>query len=420
MEQKKLTVQQNMLYNSIGSISYLACQWLITVLVVRLSNYENAGNLALVVSVTNMFYTIASFGIRAYQVSDIRDQYAPSDYIYTRYLTCTAGALLCVIFIFADGHYTCDQIACILMYMLFRVSEAWTDVYHGIDQKAWRMDIIGISGVIRGIISLVVFCVALYISQSLFFAITTMTAALYAVLFCYDIPHSGQLIEIIKGIRWKKIGMLLWECWPLMLNGFLLSGVVSIPRYNLERICSETILGYYGSVATPAVIVQTASSLLFNPLISSFSVYYEEKDKKKFLLLIRKVIFCLLAVSVVVILGAALLGRWGLALLFGEGILPYAYLLIPVIFTTIMIAFSWFIGTLLTIVRRLKSMLVANACAAALAALVSPMLIQRFQMDGVNYAIYLAVGVSLVIQIAVLYHHLRRHFAKLGQAEDDD
>ena len=45
-EVKPLSIKQNMLWNSFGSITYLACQWLITILVVRLSSgYEAAGTL---------------------------------------------------------------------------------------------------------------------------------------------------------------------------------------------------------------------------------------------------------------------------------------------------------------------------------------------------------------------------------------
>ena len=45
---KQLSVKANMLWNSIGSMTYLACQWLITIVVVRLSSgYEDAGLLSL-------------------------------------------------------------------------------------------------------------------------------------------------------------------------------------------------------------------------------------------------------------------------------------------------------------------------------------------------------------------------------------
>ena len=42
-----LSTKQNMLWNSAGSMTYLACQWLVTVLVVRLSaGYDDAGLLS--------------------------------------------------------------------------------------------------------------------------------------------------------------------------------------------------------------------------------------------------------------------------------------------------------------------------------------------------------------------------------------
>ncbi len=44
----QLSVKANMLWNSLGSMTYLACQWLITIVVVRLSSgYEDAGLLSL-------------------------------------------------------------------------------------------------------------------------------------------------------------------------------------------------------------------------------------------------------------------------------------------------------------------------------------------------------------------------------------
>ena len=65
-----------MLYNSVGFIVYLFCQWLITIVVVRLSNYEDAGILSLAMSINNILYAISTFGLRNYQVSDIENKYS--------------------------------------------------------------------------------------------------------------------------------------------------------------------------------------------------------------------------------------------------------------------------------------------------------------------------------------------------------
>ena len=126
--------------------------------------------------------------------------------------------------------------------MVFRLSEALVDVLQGIDQKAQRMDIIGVSGVLRGILSLVVFCVTLVITQALAWAILAMGIATYAVVLLYDWPRAHQLTPFGGALDRKKILRLLGQCWPLMLNSIFLTSVVSIPRNNLEWICSATVL----------------------------------------------------------------------------------------------------------------------------------------------------------------------------------
>ena len=64
-----------MAFNSMGSLFYLLCQWLLTVVVVPLCSFEAAGILTLSISLTNVFFTLATFGIRIFQVSDSQGKY---------------------------------------------------------------------------------------------------------------------------------------------------------------------------------------------------------------------------------------------------------------------------------------------------------------------------------------------------------
>ena len=62
--EKKLSVYENLIWNTIGSFTYLICQWLLTLIVVRVSDgFGNAGNLALAISVTNIFFNLACFNV---------------------------------------------------------------------------------------------------------------------------------------------------------------------------------------------------------------------------------------------------------------------------------------------------------------------------------------------------------------------
>ena len=152
--EKKLSVGQNALLNSIGSLFYLGCQWLITVLVIRIGSVEDGGDLSLAMSITNIFYTLAAFGMREFQVSDYHNKHSTSDYITTRIMTCLCSILLCSAVILPNRHYSGAQMACILIYMLFRACEALIDTFQAIEQKADRMDYTCISFVVRGILLL--------------------------------------------------------------------------------------------------------------------------------------------------------------------------------------------------------------------------------------------------------------------------
>ena len=70
---KKLSMKQSILWNSWGSMFYLGCQWLLTILVVRISGVDNAGLLSLAMSVSNIWYSLAVYGMRNFQVSDTNE-----------------------------------------------------------------------------------------------------------------------------------------------------------------------------------------------------------------------------------------------------------------------------------------------------------------------------------------------------------
>ena len=102
----KKTVFQNTAWNTAGSSVYLACQWLTQIFVVRLyGGYTEAGYYALALSVTNIFYSIATNNnIRSYQVSDVRNEYSVGTYFTARVIMCSLSIVLCAVFVFFGGH----------------------------------------------------------------------------------------------------------------------------------------------------------------------------------------------------------------------------------------------------------------------------------------------------------------------------
>ena len=98
-----------------------------TILVARLLGFNQAGIFALSMSLSNIFFCIAVYGMRSYQASDVSDKYSDRVYILSRIITCIIALLICAIVVFINP-YTFYQKACVVAYMIFKISEA-LDVY---------------------------------------------------------------------------------------------------------------------------------------------------------------------------------------------------------------------------------------------------------------------------------------------------
>lgn len=412
MENKQRSIGRNMIFNSVGSLFYLACQWLLTVLVVPLGSFEMAGTLTLAISLTNFFYTVAYFGLRNFQVSDGQSKYSASLYVSTRLLTCMLAFGMCVVFTLCNRQYDAVQMRCIVFYMVFRVAEALVDVLAGEEQKAYRFDYVGLSFVLRGAAMLGSFSLMLYFTHNLPLTLLVMGLVTLAVTLLFDWPRVKALTGFRLHFSPRESKPLLAEVWPMMVNAALLTLLAAIPRYFLELFHGSEVLGYFGSVSTPAVIIQAGCSFIYTPLVAPLTERYLGHRWAALRSMLLRALIGIVGFAVCMFLGAALLGRWGLTLLFGEAILPYASLLLPVLGTTLCISLIYFFDVLLTIGRRLKLMTVIHLCAVAVATAVSLLAIPTMGMEGVLLALYVSAGGDMAAMGVAVMVMLRKDAAK--------
>lgn len=399
MENTKLTIKQSVLWNTCGSLSYLGAQWLLTVLAVRALGYGEAGILSLAMSVTNIFYAISIYGIKNYQVSDIEDKYPPGVYIGSRFATSFGALGLCMLFLAVMG-YGMHKSACIFFYMCFKLSESFFDVYTGFYQKKWRMDLMGRSMVIRAAVMFVLFTTCVFLLRDLVCAVIAMSMGVYLVLLLYDRKNLKMLgIPMFDG-HFRECGALLAECFPLALNLLLSTGIGSIPRFFLEQYCGNEQLGIYASVAAPTLIVQMGASYFFNPMVTVFAEDYGSRNRAGFIRGLADCARIIGILSVAAILGGKLFGKAGLYLLFGESILPYGYLLIPLIFCTVLTAGIWLLSAILVVLRDFLGLMAGNAVSVLVSIAGSVCLIPRYGMQGASYA-FIAGNLAGVVFLGI-------------------
>lgn len=411
MERKNISIQSSILWNSAGSIVYLVTQWIISIFVVRFSGVEDAGNLTLAMSVNNIFYSIAMQGIRNFQVSDTNEKYKDHTYVYNRILSCILSFGICLLYC-GIIQYSSEQKICIIAYCLFKMSEALYDVYAGICQKNWRMDYIGKSWMIKGIVTLGAFVGFYLISGNLLWAILGMAISSYIVVGVYDVPKTHSLSQIRISLKDKDCLKLTIECFPLLCYLILSTIVPTIPRIFMERILGNYALGIYGSIATPTAIVQMGASYIFNPFLTLFAEQYNSGKIVQFRNTMKKCILTISCFCVIALIGGKILGKWGLNLIYGSEVAEYVSLLLPLILCTILTSLVWFLCALLTVVREFKGLIISNLIVVILSGISSIFCLKIFGMQGAS----IALGISLGVEILFLWLFLKK---KLNSMKTD-
>lgn len=382
--QEKSDVIINIFWNTFGTIFYCIAQWAITILVVRLDSFGASGQLSLAMTTSSSFSAISLFSMRNYQVSDVDAKYKTMHYIGSRVITCVLAFVLCIGYGVLSG-YSMYQMGCVAFFMLVRIAEAIVDVLHGIDQKYEKYDIIGKSYIVRGVVTVVVFSIVLVITHDMLITLAAMAIGNLAVAVLWDIRKTWQLEQLTAVIRDKQVFTLLVTCVPLAIFSFFLSMENLWPKTVLQNIYGEEALGIYASIASPTLVVQVGAQVVFSPLLPSFTRVYNDGEYKKFRSMFHKVLLVLGGICIFVPVVASIIGRWALNLLYGDVILEYYELFMPIVFSTIGMALIWVLQAIVIGIREIYPMLIGIIIDFLICYFSCEMFLTRFGWNGASF-----------------------------------
>lgn len=403
-----LSLKRNIAWNTIGSVTRLACNYLITIAVVRLSDgYDAAGVLALAMSVSNMIVPLADYRLRTIHVTDVHNEHTASQYMGMRLFCTGVSFLIGVIY----GVVTCSSgyIPAIVLYLASSLIANIIEGLHAIDQRNHRMDFIGRSYILQGISNLAGFSACLFLTNSIELSIGLMALANCAILFFYDVPHASRFEIIRPTFDLRDMFITLSALTPLVLAQVFSSAVLTIPRQYLAETWGESQLGIYSSVASPTVIIQMGASYIYGPLMTEFAERFAT-DMHSALVLFRKTIMSLIGISAVLSIGLLLAGKWILVLLFGQDIAEYAYLLLPAVVCTVVTAFLWFMNDLLLALRNFKACFIGSMLSVVCTLGCYRFFVDVFGMNGVSFcgiAAYAIGALSLMLFFSLNVRNLR-------------
>lgn len=398
-----MNLRNQSIINTAGNVTYLAAQWLLTVLTTRQLGYGAAGVLTLAMSVGSVFTFIQLYGVRGFQSSDTAWQYSSGDYLRARLVTAASGLLLCLLFCLG-GHYGRETNLSIILFTLFRTFEAVSDVYFGDFQRQGRLEAVGITMFARGLLTVALFWGGLRLFHDLNAALAAIVSVSLVMTLVVDTVLYRRIVPAMPGSSSGAAGILK-ACFPLLLASLLPSVITAFPRIQLERFCGTELLGYYGNISTPAVII---TAVVPNIIASVMPLYGEMAGGKRYSEMNRLWMKTLLGTVVILmlcLLCVFLFGKAVLAWIYTETIVPYVPYLYYVLLANSVYAFTMCGAALLIALRKNAAVSICAIVATAVCLLVSGPLVTKHGISGAIAVLIVSYMIQFILQVVLILRY---------------
>ena len=389
-------LNKDFIWNLLGLTINAFNSFFFLVVVNRINGSTSGGVFTYAYSLICLFYVIGIFYTRTYQVSDISNKYTNKDYIFSRFVSCLIMLLITtlVIIIFK---YDIFKSFVIILICLYRLTEAFADVFLGILQKEGFLYKAGFSLFLKGIVGLIVFIIVDFITKNLIISCIAIILINIVVFLIYDLPNTKRYIG--KSFNLKNSFLILKASFPVFIFTFLNIYLVNVSKYVLDIYDSATIQNIYGIILMPGTVLSLCAQYILNPYLVPLTNLYKEKkfkDYDKFIFKIIMVIFILGIVGEVVV---GIIGIPLLNLIYGMDLSLYKIELLIIIFGSIFVALISVISSGLTIIQKNKIQMYIYILNSILTTIIAILLTDKFSIMGASIT-YL---ISMIVQFLISY-----------------
>ncbi len=397
--------KRNFLWNVIGSVANAALSSMLLVVVTRGLNEQAAGIFSIGFAIATQMWTIGSFELNAFQVTDISGKFLFSHFFSFKIMCCIMMLIASFINVTLEG-YVGSKAIIIMLLCIFKMADAFSGVFYGGFQKNGRLDISGFSLTIRIGLSFFVFLVSIVLTKNLNLAIIAMIFVEFIWIISFEMRLMSKTESVVPKFDLHKLWEIFCGCLPLFISSFIIMYVYNLPKYAIDDYCAIEMQAYYNIIFMPASVINLFSIFVLRPMLTSFTLQWKNKNMKKFVrlifaLLIYIGIFTVLAVVVAGICGVQVLGS-----VYGVNVNAYRKALIVIIVGGGMNAIVNAIANMITVMRKQKLIVYVYGIVALFSTLLTPRLVKGLFLDGAAYAYLLSVGLILIGVTIILVKYL--------------
>lgn len=373
------------IWNSIGGMLNALQSVVVLMVITRTCGLADAGIYSIAFATGNLFMYLGNYGVRNYQVSDLRQQYAFQDYLWHRCVTIllmlAASAFYCTVN-FASGSYSPEKTAIVLAMCVLKTEDCIEEVFEGRLHQNGRLDLAGKMMTVRILISIGGMMAALVLTKSLFLSTLAAIVLAFGSFIFMAIRYRREIAWSRSPFLWAKTAGLLAACFPVCAANFLSFYLINAPKYAIDAAMSEEVQAEYNFIAMPVFVIQLLTMFIYQPVMVRMTTSYRRKERRAFLREFMSVVRWLLVLSAAVLFGAYLLGIPVLSALYATDLTALKGDLMLILLGSVFLAMNGFYSAVLTLMRMQNRIPVYYLIGAILSLILTPHMVATGGITG--------------------------------------
>ncbi len=386
------------IWNTIAGSVNAGQSAIILVFISRRLGLEIAGMVTIAFAIAQIFLSISKYGIRNYQVTDVKEQTSFKEYLSTRIITLVVTVIAFTIYLIysLQTGTTALKAWIILEVVVLKLVDGFEDVFVGRFQQLGRLDIGAKIMGVRMIISTIVISVSVLLGAdiclSLFLGIIS---SVFLDIYFLIITLPKACIDQ-KKVDFSKISQLLKVCLSLCIGTTLAIYIGNVPKYMINDYMDEATQAIFGYIMLPVFVVTLLNQFIYQPMIKGLGDLWEQRDVKAFQMRILRQFLIVFGIVIIVLVVGLTIGLPILSFLYGTDLNGYKLEFTVLLFGGGFYALAYYLNIPITTIRLQNTLAVGYALAALFALLSGKWFVTQRGMMGAAI-LYLLINVLLVV-----------------------
>jgi len=388
-------MKRDFIWNMLGSLVGGFTFFILTVSITRINGIYVSGAFGFAFSIVAIFSTIAYYGGRNYQVTDIKGEFETGDYMGLRLGMSVIAALALIIFI-AANNFNATTALLIIVLMGYRVLDAVSDVLYGVLQIHDRLHQAGKSNFIKSLLSIAGFIAVDYATHSILLSSLVFIVVFMAGIFIFDISNIHKINPVkIKFFGNWNIKRIALKLLPFALVVFIPVATINLAKYFMQ-LWHPDDQGYFNILIMPLFFLTLLVYFVVAPFLTRMARTLQGQRYGVFKKNIKQISLFIVGLGTALLPITYFLGPMVLKLIFGIDFKQFAAQLTLIVISGILYTLAIFYTDILLIMRKVKTELAILLAILVFNIALSIFFIPRFAING-------AITVSIVTNALWLF-----------------